>query len=103
MWKKYNQKKEYEATERKLGDGSKEGVAVQLASRIYTAMKGWGTNENAMFEVAKLISSNHAKNGLSFGDVSAAFRKLYNDDLLKWINTELNSEELRLFQQYLTA
>jgi len=102
MLKKYNKEKVYQATERKLGDGSKEGIAVQLASRIYTAMKGWGTNEKAMFDVAKLIRANNPKNGLTFGDVSAAFRKLYNDDLLKWINKELNSEELRLFQKYLT-
>lgn len=103
MLKKYNKEKDYQATERKLGDGSKTGVAVQLASRLYTAMKGWGTNENEMFQVAKEIRANNPKNGLTFGDVSSAFRKLYNDDLLKWINKELNSEELRLFQKNLTA
>ncbi len=103
MWKKHNREKEYQAAERKLGDGSKEGIAVQLASRLYTAMKGWGTNEAAMFDVAKLINANGPKNGLTFGDVSSAFKRLYNKNLLAWINKELNSEELRLFQKYLAA
>lgn len=101
--KKYNKEKDYQEAEKKLGDGSKEGVAVQLASRLYTAMKGWGTNETTMFEVAKQIASLKPVNGLTFGDVASAFKKLYNEDLLKWINSELNSSDLATFQKYLTV
>jgi hypothetical protein len=103
MLKKYSKDKDYQEAEKKLGDGSKEGVAVQLASRLYTAMKGWGTNEEAMFDVAKQISSYKAVNGLTFGDVASAFKKLYNDELLKWVNSELNSKDLAQFQKLLTA
>lgn len=101
--KKYTKGVDYKQAEKKLGDGSKEGLAVQIASQLYTAMKGWGTNEKAMYDAAQQIARSKPINGLTFGDVASAFKKLYNEELLKWINSELDSKELALFNKYLNA
>lgn len=98
--KKHREDVNYVQTEKKLGDGSAEGHAVQLASMAYTAMKGWGTNEQSLFNVAKKI---HQTKNVNFGLVANAFRKLYNAELLKMINNELNSSELRYFNSCLNG
>lgn len=97
--KKHREEVDYIKTEQKLGDGSTEGIAVQLASMMYTAMKGWGTNEQALYNSAKKIHSSK----VTFGDVAKAFRKLYRKDLLKMINHELDSAELRYFNSCLNG
>lgn len=99
---KQQKKRDYVDAEKNYGQNTKNGLAVSLASRLKTAMSGMGTNEAAMYDVARSIAQYNKSNGLVFGDVAAAYRKLYNDDLLKEINSELNSPELKLFQKYLT-
>ena len=102
-YNKQQKEKDYVNAEKNFGRKTKDGIAVQLAALLETAMDGMGTNEAAMYGVAKDIARYNKINGLVFGDVAAAYRKLYNDDLLKEINSELNSPELKLFQKYLTA
>lgn len=81
-----------------VGTGSKEGLAVAFANRLYAAMHDvtwlWdGTDEKAMYEVA----AESKQKGVPFALIQAAFRKIFNRELMRDIASELNSREQQTF------
>ena len=70
-----------------------QGNANVLADRARAAMKGWGTNENALFDVASII----AKGQTTFELVAAAYYKKYGRNLSEDLVSELSSSELKQF------
>lgn len=75
----------------------------ELAEVLYNAMKGWGTNEDAIASVRDMIGTNYAL----YGQISAAFGKREyaiwgaapielgsNHTLEFWLRHELTDKEL---------
>lgn len=69
------------------------GMANVLADRARTAMKGWGTNEGTLYEMASVIATGQT----SFEDVATAYYRKFQRSLADDIRSELNSKELKKF------
>ena len=72
--------------------------ATGLCSKLYTAMKGWGTDEEAIYEVFSKVSSA--------SDVLLLIKTFGIKDgktLIEWITSELNSSERSKLNQILTT
>jgi predicted PurR-regulated permease PerM len=87
-------KAEKEATEQFLKEVTitnlriSETTAKQLAEKLYTAMKGWGTDEKAIYEVFSQVSTRD--------DVLYIFAQFGLKDgrnLTQWLTSELNAKE----------
>lgn len=88
------EKAEKEATEQFLKEVTisnlriSETTAKQLAEKLYTAMKGWGTDEKAIYEVFSQVSTRD--------DVLYIFAQFGLKDgrnLTQWLTSELNAKE----------
>ena len=75
----------------------KEGLANILADRARVAMAGMGTNEEALYDIAKII----ARGKTTFEAVAGAYLSKYNRDLAKDIQSELNSSEMKKFYSFM--
>lgn len=69
---------------------TKQGMAKILATKLRTAMEGWGTNEELMFTVADQIRENK----IPWADVATAYYNLYQRDLVRDVQSELDSKEI---------
>lgn len=92
--------------EKDIGTGTPEGIAGGYATILKIAMGSWGwdwassfdgTDEEAIFQAAKEL---HSK-GLTFGDVSKQYRKLYNGSLLNDLRKELSVSDFAKFNSLL--
>jgi len=88
------EKAEKEATEQFLKEVTitnlriSETTAKQLAEKLYTAMKGWGTDEKAIYEVFSQVTTRD--------DVLYIFAQFGLKDgrnLTQWLTSELNAKE----------
>ena len=70
-----------------------KGMANVLADRARTAMKGWGTNEETLYEMASVIANGQA----TFEQVANAYYRKFQRSLADDIRSELNSKELKKF------
>lgn len=73
-----------------IDPSTKQGMAKILATKLRVAMEGWGTNEELMFTVADQIRENK----IPWADVAAAYYNMYQRDLVKDVQSELNSNEI---------
>lgn len=73
------------------------GMANVLADRARTAMKGWGTNEKTLYEMANVIASGQT----TFEKVASAYYQKFERSLADDIRSELNSKELKKFYNIL--
>lgn len=69
---------------------TKTGKAKIMATKLRVAMQGWGTNEKLMYEVADQIRAEK----ISWNDVAKEYYAMYKRDLVKDVQSELNSKEL---------
>ncbi len=69
---------------------TKQGMAKILATKLRVAMQGWGTNEELMFGVADQIRENK----IPWADVATAYYNIYQRDLVKDVQSELDSKEI---------
>ncbi len=99
----YQKKQKTQAASNKYGDGSKEGLAVQYAglmkSALYSGWFGWAEDEKSIYATAIKMH----KNKVSFKQVANAYRQLYNDELLVRLNKNLKPEELEKFNNALNG
>lgn len=88
------EKAEKEATEQFLKEVTitnlriSETTAKQLAEKLYTAMKGWGTDEKAIYEVFSQVST---RDDVLF--IFAQFGLKDGRNLTQWLTSELNAKE----------
>ncbi len=92
--KGWKEQKETVQTNIVTGD---QGAANILADRARTAMKGWGTNENTLYDIAKVIASGQ----VTFENVAKAFYRKFQRNLADDIRSELSSSELAKFYEYM--
>ena len=92
--KNWSEKKENTYTNVITGNA---GMANILADRARTAMKGWGTNEKTLYDIAKIIAGGQ----VSFEDVAKAFYRKFQRNLADDIRSELNSKDLAKFYNYM--
>lgn len=88
--KKHKEKKLIESTNNVTGEA---GLANVLADRARTAMKGWGTNEKALYDIAAVLGRGET----TFEKVSSAFYAKFGRNLANDIRSELTSKELKKF------
>ena len=88
--KNFKEKKHAQNTNIVSGES---GVANILADRARTAMKGPGTNEKALYDIANVI----ARGETTFEKVANAFFAKFGRNLSDDIRSELNSKELKKF------
>jgi hypothetical protein len=88
--KKFQEKKHTQNTNNVTGE---TGTANILADRARTAMKGWGTNEKALYDIANVI----ARGETTFEKVATAFYAKFGRNLADDIRSELTSSELKKF------
>jgi hypothetical protein len=102
-YKKWKHKQDVQATTSKYGDGSKEGLAVQYASLLYSALHaGWfgaTEDEKAIYATALKIHQNK----IPLVIVSNAYRKMYKKELITELNRLLKPEELTTFNNALNG
>ncbi len=92
--KNWNDKRENTHTNIITGD---KGMANILADRARTAMKGWGTNEQTLYDIAKLIANGQS----TFEDVAQAYYRKFERSLADDIRSELSSSDLAKFYELL--
>ncbi len=99
----YKKKQNVQSASNKFADGSKEGLAVQYAGLIRSALySGWfgaTEDEKALYSTAIKMHDNN----VSFKLVADAYRKLYNEELLVKINKLLEPGELETFNNALNG
>jgi len=95
----WSKKREAVKASNVYSNSSNEGLAVQYAGLMHSALNsGWfglTEDEEAIYKTAQKIY----KAGLKFGDVANAYRKLYNEELLTKINKHLSPDELEIFNK----
>ena len=103
---KQHEKAVFENTQKKFGENTKEGKAVEYANLLFSAMfpSGYtwmpdGTDEKALYAIADKMK----KNRLPFSLVSQMYRNLYNRELMKDLQGELSTSELHTFQNAITG
>ena len=69
------------------------GSAKIIATKMRVAMEGWGTNEKLLYQLAEQIS----KEGVKWEDVASNYYTMYNRDLIKDIQSELDAKEIQEF------
>ncbi len=92
--KEYRTKKNYQEVEKQIGVNTPAGKAAGYAAVLFSAMDGWGTNEDLIYSTLRKMKADR----ILFADVANAYRKLYGADLLKEIQSELSSTEYMKFQ-----
>ena len=65
-----------------------ETTAKSLAEKLYTAMKGWGTDEKAIYEVFNQVST---RDDVLY--IFAQFGLKDGKNLTQWLTAELNAKE----------
>ncbi|MEN7547824.1 hypothetical protein AAG747_07885 [Rapidithrix thailandica] len=99
------QKREQEKKfDRAYGSDTTLGRAAVYASRYYSAMWendffGWSEDEEELFGTTR----DMAQAGVSFGEVTEAYRMRYGKDLLKNIQSALSPSEFGKFRQLLAG
>ncbi len=88
--KKYQERQKVKSTNNIDG---KDGMANVLANRARAAMKGWGTNENTLLDIAKVI----ARGETTFNAVANAYYTLFERNFSEDLSSELDSKELKEF------
>lgn len=88
--KNFQEKKHTQSTNSVTGEA---GMANILADRARTAMKGWGTNEKTLYDMANLI----ARGETTFEKVANAYYAKFGRNLADDIRSELNSRDLKKF------
>lgn len=109
LYKKGQQEKRRLREVQKVGAGTKEARAIEIAGLMYGAMyRGWswfnkmigdGTNEETLMQAAVSMNSE----GIPFGLVQQKYHLVHGEDLWADIQRELDIEELALFQQALNT
>ena len=75
-----------------------ETTAKQLAEKLYTAMKGWGTDEKAIYEVFNQVST---RDDVLY--IFAQFGLKDGKNLTQWLTSELNAKERAQVNAILTS
>jgi hypothetical protein len=88
-------KRNYQEVEKELGVNTPDGKAAGYAAVLFSAMDGWGTNEDLIYSTIREMKSQ----GVLFAAVANAYRKLYGKNLLRDIQDELSSTEYMKFQK----
>jgi len=88
-------KRNYQEVEKEIGVNTPSGKAAGYAAVLFSAMDGWGTNEDLIYSTVREMKTQ----GVLFADVANAYRKLYGKNLLKDIQDELSSTEYMKFQK----
>lgn len=93
-----------------FGKNNKSGRAVQYASQFYQAMisghewfNDWfgdGTDEKLIYSTAQEI---HQDKDVSLPDVSQAYKRLYNRDLLIDLQKELDATQYKKFSEVMNS
>lgn len=94
---------------KQVGTGSADGLAVGYAQRSYTAMisgyawwndlVGDGTDEEALYQVAREMKTNN----VPFALVAGKYKTLYNRELLTDLTNELDTTQMRKYQAALAT
>lgn len=97
-WKKKNDVKQAAS---QYGNSTKEGLAVQYAGLMYSALHAgwWGGAEDEKAVYATAIKIH--QNSVPFSMVSNAYRKLYQKELVTELNRLFNPAELETFNNAL--
>ena len=103
QYNKWQKKQSAISASNKYSNGSKEGLAVQYAGLMYSALHaGWFSmteDEKALYSAA----INMHQNGVSFALVADSYRKLYQKELLSELNRLLSPKELETFNNALSG
>lgn len=73
-----------------LDPNTKSGKAKVIATKLRVAMAGWGTNEKLMYELADQIRTEK----IPWYDVAKEYYAMYKRDLVKDVQSELDSKEI---------
>ncbi|MEH0157370.1 hypothetical protein V6R21_24875 [Limibacter armeniacum] len=82
---------------KQVGSGTREGMAVELAMRMYAAISGWGTDEEALYEAAKQMRLYQ----IPFSEVASYYNKLYQEHLISDLQGDLSASQMVKFNQIL--
>lgn len=75
------------------------GNAKIIATKFRVAMEGWGTNEKLLYTLADQV----ANDGVKWEDVASNYYNMYERDLIKDLQKELNSKEIQEFWSKVNA
>lgn len=89
LYKPWQEKQEATANNN-IDPNTKSGKAKVLATKLRVAMAGWGTNEKLMYEVADQIRTEK----IPWNDVAKEYYAMYKRDLVKDVQSELDSKEI---------
>jgi len=73
-----------------IDPNTKSGKAKVIATKLRVAMAGWGTNEKLMYELADQIRTEK----IPWNDVAKEYYAMYKRDLVKDVQSELDSKEI---------
>lgn len=83
-------KKQNVTANNNIDPNTKSGKAKIIATKLRNAMAGWGTNEKLMYDVADQIRTEK----IPWPDVAREYYNMYKRDLVKDIESELDSKEI---------
>jgi len=89
LYKPWRQQQEVVANNN-IDPTTKSGKAKIIATKLRVAMAGWGTNEKLMYELADQIRTEK----IPWNDVAKEYYAMYKRDLVKDVQSELDSKEI---------
>lgn len=92
-WRQWNNKKEAEQANDIIDSKTGRYNATGVATQLYNAFKGAGTNENLAYAMAAQM----AKDNISFKSVADAFYDKYKKSLESFVASDLNNKEQEYF------
>ncbi len=97
--KKQREEQNFIEMQGEVGGDTKKGQAVRYATLFFSAMDGWGTNEELIYSTTTQMKRTKTP----FKEVARAYKKLYNKHLLQHLQKELNAKEFQKFQSILNS
>ncbi len=96
VYKSWAKKNNTKKAASKYGDGSKEGMAVEYAGMMYSALHSGLFNMTEDEEAVYTTAAKMHENNVSMKLVGDAYRDLYNAELVTELNRLLSVEELEI-------